>query len=395
MKWLVPREKLDEFQKAWLDELQKELEEGKVNNWWIRGFPGSGKSVLVAYSIEMIHEKCPNASIALAVFTHSLVKLYEEASQELKAKVTIKTYYQILRSNIPYDFIIVDEVQDVPQQKLLDLKNLAGHIIVAGDENQSIYDKDPLFKLPPITPAQILPIINGQSESLNIIHRLTQSVINIVKAFLPGLNLFNSRIDATKDDVQVRLKQCSNNDKECSYIREEAEKAINNANGSVAVLFPTHRSLVYFINTILQQENVNINIDTTSPKWKNGDKIDYNKINRLLSQHSLNYLYVGNGYGNFMESNKIIMMTYRSSKGLDFDYVFMPYLDQSLYITPDPVLSKTCFMVALTRSRLNLYLTYSGLMHPYVASFSGQCISPNVTLNNNANTNQNPFGFNN
>jgi superfamily I DNA/RNA helicase len=53
------------------------------------------------------------------------------------------------------------------------------------------------------------------------------------------------------------------------------------------------------------------------------------------------------------ESNKdIIVMTYHSSKGLDFDNVFLPFLNNSLFISPYN--EETLFMVAITRSKKNL-----------------------------------------
>ena len=83
---------------------------------------------------------------------------------------------------------------------------------------------------------------------------------------------------------------------------------------------------------------------------------------------------MGNGYGQFSDnSNKICIMTYHSSKGLDFDNVFLPYLNNSLFIVSDETLSKTLFMVAMTRSRNNLYLTYSGYKHAYLNNFAADC----------------------
>ena len=71
-------------------------------------------------------------------------------------------------------------------------------------------------------------------------------------------------------------------------------------------------------------------------------------------------------------------MTYHSSKGLDFDNVFMPGLNQSLYITPNELLNRVLFMVAMTRSRKNLYLTHSGTRSAYLSNFVGECSKINI-----------------
>ena len=46
-------------------------------------------------------------------------------------------------------------------------------------------------------------------------------------------------------------------------------------------------------------------------------------------------------------------MTFHSAKGLDFDNVFIPYANTSMYISPNDSLAKTLFMVAMTRRREN------------------------------------------
>ena len=82
-------------------------------------------------------------------------------------------------------------------------------------------------------------------------------------------------------------------------------------------------------------------------------------------------------------------MTYHSSKGLDFDNVFIPGLNRNLFITYNSDLSRTLFMVAMTRSRNNLYLTYSGYKHDYLQKFSSDCKSIDI----HANLNQQSTGF--
>jgi superfamily I DNA/RNA helicase len=108
-------------------------------------------------------------------------------------------------------------------------------------------------------------------------------------------------------------------------------------------------------------------------------KVDYNKLNSYLKSNGLKLQYVGNGYGTFVESEgTICVMTYHSSKGLDFDNVFLPGLNQSLYINSNEHLSRTLFMVAMTRSRLNLYLLHSGSKSAYLSNFMSDCNRINV-----------------
>ena len=87
-------------------------------------------------------------------------------------------------------------------------------------------------------------------------------------------------------------------------------------------------------------------------------------------------------------------MTYYSAKGLDFDNVFLPFLNAHFKLPPRK--AETLFMVAMTRSRKNLYLTYFGYTHDLVDKFKNECtkISISDILNQRTvTTNTNPFDF--
>lgn len=138
-----------------------------------------------------------------------------------------------------------------------------------------------------------------------------------------------------------------------------------------------------------------IGFDVNKPREK--QRPDYEDLNKHLKNQNLKIQYVGNNQGSFSiaESNKdIIVMTYHSSKGLDFDNVFLPFLNNSLFISPYN--EETLFMVAITRSKKNLYLTYNGYTHNLVDRFKSQCneISISDILNQRtANRPTNNFDF--
>ena len=90
--------------------------------------------------------------------------------------------------------------------------------------------------------------------------------------------------------------------------------------------------------------------------------------------------YVGNGYGSFDENDRrIIVMTFHSAKGLDFENVFIPFANASMYICPNDSLAKTLFMVAMTRTRKNLYITYNGYPSNYLDAFKSNCSQIDIT----------------
>jgi superfamily I DNA/RNA helicase len=66
-------------------------------------------------------------------------------------------------------------------------------------------------------------------------------------------------------------------------------------------------------------------------------------------------------------------MTYKSAKGLDFNSVFVPNLNDRMSFEDGKPLSfsryewqRKFLFVALTRSRRDLFLSYHGTPHPYI-----------------------------
>ena len=363
MSSIVPEDKLDDEQREFLDNADI-----VHRNWWIRGFPGSGKSVLLAYTFKKIIKKEPKAKVLVVVFTHSLIKRFEADFAEMELNAKIVTSAQFKKGYDNYDYILSDEVQDLTPSVLLEMKQRAKHIVVAGDENQSIYEKDPSGE-PTVSPSQINELLDSRYFSLTKIHRLSRNIINVVNMFLPNMNIFAAKVDATKQSTMVRLCEANNVDEEIKYVMQES-KRYNNNGETVGVLIPRHNEILSFIQNVIQQEGKPLWVVQTTDKGGT----DYNSLNAYLNKCGIPLQYVGNGVGNFDEnSRKINVMTYHSSKGLDFDNVFLPFLNNSLIIVPSETMSKIIFMVAMTRSRGNLYLTYNGYKHEYLKKFASEC----------------------
>lgn len=380
MSWIIPENKLDDQQREFVDNVDI-----NQRNIWIKGFPGSGKSVLLAYTIKKIKRQAPSASIVVVVFTHALIAMFKAALREMGLDVEVITYFDFMRNTRRYDYILSDEVQDLTPTVLKEMNNRGNHVIVAGDENQSIYENDPQTHESTVTPSQINQLLYSREYILNIIHRLTRSIIDVVNKFLPNLNIFAARRDMSKQSTQVRVCQAQNFDEEVKYILKEGKNAVNNGY-TTGILIPTGKAIIAFVNTALRQEG--------KPEWapttNRYGSIDFSSLNSHLNRYGVQMQYVGNGTGNFSEGiRKITIMTYHSSKGLDFDNVFIPGLNRNLFITYNSDLSRTLFMVAMTRSRNNLYLTYSGYKHEYLQKFSSDCNSIDI----HANLNQQSTGF--
>lgn len=193
MAWIIEENKLDAQQRDFLDNVDINRK-----NVWIKGFAGSGKSILLAYTAKKVRAKSPSASILLIVFTQSLVEMFKSAFKEIGLNVTVETYYRFMRGNSHYDYILCDEVQDLTPRILSEMKSRGTHVVVAGDSNQSIFDRDPQWQEATVTPSEIGRLINGDAFELGIIHRLSRSIIDAVQRFLPRMNIFSSKRDMTQ-----------------------------------------------------------------------------------------------------------------------------------------------------------------------------------------------------
>ena len=372
MAWMIKYDKLDDDQKDFVD---KEI--NNRGNIWIKGFAGSGKSVMLIHALRKKLDSSPNSNVCIVVYTHSLIDMFKTGMAELgMPSVPVMTYHQFKKDYQTYDYIFCDEVQDLPADVLAQMKERSQHVYVAGDSNQSIYENT-------VTPSEIGNIINARPFVLTRIYRLTRSIMNAVSHLLPNMDIFGSRRDMTKTDVSVRLVTACDKEEEVKYVWEQASNATSEGYTAV-VLLPKHDYIFDFANQLLRNNKKK----EWSMKENNWGKPDYYSLNTHFRNQGLKVEYVGNSYGSFQnaERNKnLILMTYHSAKGMDFDNVFLPFLSDDISISRRD--EETLFMVAITRSKMNLFITYSGYLHHLVEKFESTCQRIDLSsANNSANT---------
>ena len=387
MAWIIPENKLDVQQRDFLDNTDI-----NARNVWIKGFAGSGKSVLLVYVAKKIKSRVPSSSVLLIVFTRSLVEMFRAAFRELGLNIAIDTYYGFMNGTNHYDYILCDEVQDLTPRVIRKMNSRGSHVIVAGDSNQSIYTSDPRWREATVTPSQIGSLINGNAFELGIIHRLSRSIIDAVQRFLPNMNIFTAKRDMTKSDTQIRLCEAPSEAMEVKYIMEQAGKAVNQGY-TAAVLIPMQNKVIQFANEALRDANKT----EWTPTTNQYGKTDFRSLNQHLSRNGIKMQYVGNGYGEFSKKDhRVEFMTFHSVKGLDFDNVFIPYANNSMFISPDETLAKTLFMVAMTRARENLYITFYGYPNDYLDKFKSNCSHIDISSTQSTQSTSsvsNPWGF--
>jgi len=351
---MVPRSKLDPDQNRFLDQLAT----GRQNkNYWIQGFVGSGKSVLIVYALTQAKQDNPDLDACVVLYTHSLIDMVKTGIPDDLGDVPVMTYYEFMKDARDYDLILVDEVQDLPENVLTQLERSANRLIVAGDSEQSIYSDR-------VNPDDIPRLADASPYTLSIIHRLTKKVIEVVQHILPSKQLEEAKRQRLQS-VDVKLGKADSIEEETQYVWSKASQHAS-AGVPAAILLPGHDEIIQFANQVLRLEGQ----DLWQQRRNQYGKTNYESLNRHLRQASLGLQYLGSKYGSLKSaetSSQVFLMTYHSSKGLDFEAVFLPRLHESLEIwRDDDERAKTLFFVALTRSRRDLYLTYTGKPHRFV-----------------------------
>jgi len=368
MPWMPPEHELSDFQNNLINKC------GNLSglSHWIKGFAGSGKSVLLVYMVQRILAQNPDARVCVSVFTHALKDMIQNGiPTELRDRVKVITNEQFLYENESYEFVALDEVQDIPKSKLIRIKNLADTIVVAGDTDQSIFvDKRS-------TEEEIIESLNPDVDQLDTIFRLTQKLKEIVCAILP-----NSRIETAimgrYDSVQVTLAKANSDYEEIKWVWENC---INHGQTGepAAVLFSRHVEIQNFIQKICEFNkipSIEFKKEEGVPNYESQKEWSF-RVNKIFQEKKVALRFLGNGIGTLDDSEQqplTYIMTYHSAKGLDFKTVFLPQLNQNrtfwkiqAHIEKDPDIDRRLLFVAATRSRLNLFFSYSSIQpHPYV-----------------------------
>ncbi len=147
------------------------------------------------------------------------------------------------------------------------------------------------------------------------------------------------------------------------------------------ILFPTHKAIAAFAREVADS------IGLGKPPAR-GAKGDYGPFNEFWEEEGVSLMYFGNNHGELTKGETetmVYLMTFHSSKGLDFRNVFIPGMQDGATIVnqmaleDDPELDRRLLFVAVTRSRENLFISYSGRKaHPLLKGLPASVVA-NVT----------------
>lgn len=369
MKWMITEDRLGADQVNVIDEIVK-ISDKPI---WIKGHAGSGKSVLLLHSLADYLILNPNAKVTVVVFTRALVDLLSIGLKQIPKlhdkSIPVQTIYQLKykmdKNYSRYDAIFCDEIQDLPIDFIKSIKNFCTHLIIAGDAEQSIYNSVPVFEQRPAQSQEIRDNITPIEKNIGIIYRLTTSILNVLKKVFPAMLADMPNI--AKEDTEIKLYEANSLDEEIFFCWNDIKKTnILRASEVSAVLLSGHDAIVCFVNKVLIVEGKQI---WTRVDIINADRPNYDLMNEYLANQKVPIMYIGNNHGSLLEAdahNKIAIMTYHSSKGLDFDYVYLPMVNNEMYINSNV---DSLLLVALSRSKSGLFISYTDRLYPALQKF--------------------------
>lgn len=334
-QWFPRHDRLDTDQRRLVD---NGVFANGSNVGWILGPAGSGKTIVLAHALNKA--KADGKSVVFISYTHALLNL---AKQGLDDGISRITYLQV--NGMPdYDLAVVDEVQDVPSHVLHTICSKAKQVIFAGDETQKIYEDGAAKE-------ELTGITGGNDHRLTRAYRLTPKVHAAASALYPAS--LEGVQPSGRTMVDIMLYSTLSNDGYAVCYKIASDKA---AKGNTAViLFPKNDGIVAFANWALQKAD---KAAWTAVRNRYG-KMDYGSLNAHLTSNGLRLQVVQNKYGDLgdaFRNNHVVIQTYHSSKGLDYNCVCLPDVSPES-ASPDPAFQKALFFVAITRASGALVIT--------------------------------------
>jgi len=353
MSWLVPPNELT-------PEQQRAVQLDPRENRAVVGGPGSGKTQILLHRARHLCDKLnvSNDRFLIIVYTNVLKDYIKSTLQDLLLSednvITFdhwcRTYYQkninlrtpwdsenkcpdydkirkeVMKhaaANGPiYDFVLVDEGQDLPEEAFTFLSKISRHVTVCLDNKQQIYDNGS-------SESGILLSLGIRRRNINLIEafRVCPYLVDVAAHLIPDVeerDAFRNQTRQAQIEKQTPLiyfAEDFEDEKEMLYemVRERLLK-----NERIAILLPQKRQVFGFAQGLTE-----VGIDVEVPAQRGS--------NQPLPTHDFN-------------SSRPKLMSYHSAKGLTFDSVFMPRLVARSFPHATPDKLERLLFVAITRA---------------------------------------------
>ena len=323
--FMVKESMLDDYQ---MDLLDRTLDRSLV----VSGCAGSGKSVIALQKAKRIQaERGPDYTVI--VFTKALKDYMQAGRQELGLNDAFYYHWDWKnRRGMPKaDYVIVDEAQDFTREEIREFINSARkNIFFFGDTAQSIYGGlKTTLSMREI--GNMLP--NADAVPLYFNYRLPKPIAKVTQTYIGvGVDPYRERTYKSTENQKPRFIRYASGEDQIKAIARII-KARNLTD--VGILVPHNESI--------QQMSKQLNSQGINHEIRYNDRNDFhNSVDTL----------------NFNSTNPKLM-TYHSAKGLQFETVFLPFVESA---TSDD--DRKALYVAMTRTYRNLYVMYNSFSMP-------------------------------
>lgn len=375
MRWMVPINDLDAVQLRTIENILSDRD----RNHWVKGFAGSGKTIVLTHVLERLATAKPSVKVCFATYTHALKDMVESGlSDEAKRKLDISTFHGLRQLRNQYDIVVADEMQDITPALLPTLAKKSGVLIIAADTDQSIYRGA-------CTVNQLNAAVKPAKEhQLREIFRINENVFDIATSVNSNVTVV-SKTMVRQDDQRAYLYKGVSMRDEFITMYEEAVRVSAKESPS-AILLPSKALIDEFIETVAVANDYSGTPPSVRDTTRNSDGsfgVKYEETNKYLKKNKSPLQVFGGGGGDLYETDfrkMILLMTYHSAKGLDFANVFLPHLTDSVSLEPmkgaTDEQERRLFFVATTRAREGLYLSYHGEPHRFIDDIPEDLLQP-------------------
>jgi len=358
MDWMVGVAQLDAAQRRTIDAVVK----ATTKNHWIKGFAGTGKTIVVTHILKRLAAK-RDTTTCFATYTYALKEMVESGLTPTEIKSIESTTFKSIRHlDDSYDVLVADEFQDMPKKSLAAAKSKASVLIIAADSAQRIYRFS-------IKEAELIRAVRPVREhKLLTIHRINLPVYTVATTIFPDAEFSPGKAPAD-DREPVQIMSSTSRTSESVDVLTEASRLAKPGSPS-AILVPSNAHLKAFLKHIAIKNGWG-----TVPQIRDTEYLDdpFGSVNQFLKRQKTPLQLFGSQSGSLNDSDEsktVYLMTYHNSKGLEFPYVFMPFITSKTCLEPMKNASieqqARIFFVAATRAKERLHLSYHGKPHQFI-----------------------------
>ncbi len=382
--WMIPLYKLYEEQRYLIDEWLPSLTEGEIV--LVQEYDTS----VILHSIPNLYRIHENVSIVILVPNNLLISILESQILELNienSNIQIRNYFTFIQNNNKeFDYIFVIEAMELTFDMIRNLSEMANSLILSNTFNIS-NNINPYTKEASISIEEIGLIVNRTWTYLTIYRLPNKSMIKVISSLIPSMSDILLKTDNKKIDVTPTLAKASDKEKEVEYILSKSKDAIGYAGETIAIVLPTQKDVIEFINIVCKLHNINM---------FSSQKGNYlTELNQYLKNNDIDIAYIGNKNADQLLENinqgKIIVLSYKNIRFIKFDNIFLPFFSEKLDIDTNSLIS------AIESVELSLCITYSGTMHEFVERIESNLnkvdIDKILSQSNNSNNFDDDFDF--